>query len=82
MCNCLKQFLKNFTLRSDLFAAPATLRYSGEPAYESYCGGILSISLVIAFAAIFYSSFVNVLTKVIISASTDVETDPYNSLRV
>lgn len=70
--SCLKKFIKNFTLRSDLFAAPATLRYAGETTYESYCGGILSISLVIAFAVIFYSSFVDVLTKVIINASTDV----------
>ena len=69
---CIKNFFKNFTLRSDLFAAPATLRYSGEASYESYCGGILSISLVIAFAIIFYSSFVDVLTKVVITASTDV----------
>lgn len=72
MSKCVRQFFKNFALRSDLFAAPATMRYNGQSSYESLCGGILSIVLVIAFGAIFATSFINVLTKVTISSETDV----------
>lgn len=53
MCKCLKRVLKNFTLRSDLFAADATLRHKGESAYETMFGGILSILIVVGFAFIF-----------------------------
>ena len=53
MSNNLKQGIKAFVLRSDLFAAASTLRYKGEPAYETLCGGIFSIILVIFFVVVF-----------------------------
>lgn len=71
MLKCLKNILKNFTLRSDMFSASATFRYQGQTSYESLFGGVLSIAIVIAFAVIFYSSFVDVLNKVVITANTD-----------
>jgi hypothetical protein len=65
--------LKNFILRSDVFASQPILRYSGEPAYETICGGCLSIIIMLAFIAIFAGSFINVLTKVNIESSSETE---------
>ena len=56
-----------------MFAAQPTLRYGGESSFETLFGGVLSIILVVAFALIFYSSFVDVLTKINIVASNDIE---------
>ena len=70
---CCRNFLRNFVLRSDMFAAAPTMRYNGESSFESLCGGFLSIFLVIGFMAIFATSFIEVLTKVNISASTEEE---------
>ena len=56
-----------------MFAAQPTLRYGGESSFETLFGGVLSIILVVAFALIFYSSFVNVLTKINIISSNDIE---------
>ena len=70
---CFKNFVRNFVLRSDMFAAAPTLRYNGESSYESLFGGFLSMILVICFTAIFATSFINVLTKIEIEATTEVE---------
>lgn len=70
---CLKNICKNFVLRSDLFAAAPTLRMHGEPSYETTFGGCLSILLVCAFAAIFSTSFIEVLQKVNVTASLNLE---------
>lgn len=71
MLKCVKNVVKNFALRSDMFAAPATLRFGGQTSYESVFGGVLSLAIVIAFAVIFYSSFLDVINKVVITATTD-----------
>ena len=60
----LKQFARNFVLRSDMFAAQPTLRYAGQSSYETLFGGFLSIILVVAFMVIFSTTFYDVLTKV------------------
>ncbi len=69
----LKKFIKNFILRMDLFAAQPTLRYNGEGSYETVYGGCLSLLMMIGFAVIFYQSFYEVLNKVNISSSLNVE---------
>ena len=70
---CMKDFGRNFVLKSDLFAATPTLRYKGGSAYETVVGGCLSIILVICFILIFYNSFINVLYKVNVLSTVDVE---------
>ena len=70
--SCLKNFIQNFILKADLFAATATLRYSGGSSYETYVGGCVSLLMVIGFALIFYSSFIDVLTKVNVISSIDI----------
>ena len=65
----LKKFLREFVLRSDMFAASTTLRYKGQSSYETLFGGCFSILLVIGFGIIFYTSFYEVLTKVNITSS-------------
>lgn len=72
----IKKFIKDFILRSDMFAAQPTLRYGGQSSYETSYGGCLSILMVVGFAAIFYTSFINVLRKVNVTASTDVQVLP------
>ena len=69
---CIKDFTRNFALRSDLFAANPNLRYKGGSAYETVVGGCLSIILVLLFIFIFYNSFVNVLYKVNVLSTVDV----------
>ena len=72
MSKQFKKGFKAFILRSDLFAAAATLRYKGEPAYETLCGGIFSIILVIFFVVVFASQFIEILNKLEIEAKTEV----------
>ena len=69
----LKQFARNFVLRSDMFAAQSTLRYAGQSSYETIFGGILSIIMVLAFMVIFSTTFYDVLTKINVSSSNDIE---------
>jgi hypothetical protein len=57
----LKQFVKNFILRSDMFAAQTTVRFNGESSYETIFGGCFSILMVAAFIAIFATQFINVI---------------------
>ena len=79
MVKCLKDFFHKFILRADLFAATPTLRYGGEPAYETMVGGCVSLIMVIGFALIFYSSFLNVLNKVNVIATVDIEVIVFES---
>ena len=69
---CFKNFFKGLTLRSDMFAAPPTLRINGQPSYETYFGGCLSILLVILFMAVFSTSFIDVINKINVTASLDL----------
>ena len=71
-------FLKNSILRADLFAAPPIFRYKGEPAYETFFGGCLSILLIIGFASIFATSFLNILNKVNVEAIVEIENSPFH----
>lgn len=68
----LKNFIKSFILRSDMFAAQPTLRFNGESSYETLFGGCLSILLVIGFVGIFSTSFIKVLEKVNVTASLNL----------
>jgi hypothetical protein len=56
-----KKAIHNSVLRSDLLSSSASLRFGGEPEYESFCPGILSIILVSMFVAIFVIKFVSIL---------------------
>lgn len=78
--NCIKSLIKNFILRSDMFAASPSLRIHGQPSYETYFGGCFSIMLVIAFAAIFGTAFIEVLNKVNVTATLDTEVNATNIL--
>lgn len=71
--NVVKNCLKNFILRSDMFAAQPNLRFNGSGSYETIFGGCLSILLVIGFAIIFGQSFINVLNMVNVNASLNLE---------
>ena len=71
----LRKFIREFTLRSDMFAAAPTLRFNGQSSYETLFGGCFSILLVIGFAVIFGTSFIDVLNKVNISSVLDVEVE-------
>lgn len=73
MSGCFKKTAKAFVLRSDLFAADTTLRYNGEPAYETLCGGVFSIMLVIFFIVVFATSFIDILNKVVINSESDID---------
>lgn len=75
----LKQFLKSFTLRMDMLSAEPILRASGESAFETFCGGIFSIIIIIAFSIIFYNSFLSVIGKLEISYTQSLDDDPTSS---
>jgi hypothetical protein len=63
----IKDFFKGFILRMDMLSAQPILRANGESSFETYCGGTLSIIIMIAFSVIFYSSFLSVIGKLEIS---------------
>jgi len=65
ICTGLKQTI----MRCDLLACAPTLRVKGEPAYESVLGGFLSFVIMSLFIAIFFTSFLEVLNRVDISAT-------------
>lgn len=69
----VKNIARSFILRSDMFAAQPTLRFNGESSYETICGGCVSFIMVVGFIAIFSKSFVEVINKVNISATLNVE---------
>lgn len=78
----IKNFVKNFVLRSDMFAAQPTLRLNGQSSYETIFGGCLSILLVTAFAVIFSKSFIAVINKVDVSASLNLEVITFGYFRI
>lgn len=82
MLKCFKNIARSFVLRADMFAASASLRFNGETVYETIFGGLLSLAIVIAFAIVFYSSFLDVINKVVITATTDIEVFIISSFRL
>jgi hypothetical protein len=53
----------------DMLSAQPLLRAKGQSSYETFFGGIFSIVIIIAFAAIFYNTFLTVINKMEISYS-------------
>ena len=64
--------IREFILRFDLFSTDATLRYKGEPCYESIHCGLFSLVLIGLFIAMFASDVISVLTKQEITATTSL----------
>lgn len=61
--------VKQTIMRCDLLACSPTLRVRGEPAYESILGGFMSIAIMGFFIVVFFTSFLEVLNRVDISAT-------------
>lgn len=59
--NNFKRILGNFVKASDLLSHNVSLRYGGNPDYESYCTGMVSIIAVSFFIVIFIIKFLSVL---------------------
>eukprot|EP00919_Chromeraceae_sp_WS-2016_P018303 GHVR01043527.1.p1 GENE.GHVR01043527.1~~GHVR01043527.1.p1 ORF type:complete len:115 (-),score=4.17 GHVR01043527.1:4303-4647(-) len=68
--------IQNVILRMDLLSAKPTMRVRGESSYESYCGGCLSLILIITFVTIFAGSFINVIKKVEVIATLENNDNP------
>ena len=62
--------LKVVVYRADLFSSNTTLRMRGEPNYESICGGMVSLIIIIAFGSIFFGTFIEVITKATVNSKT------------
>ena len=77
MPSCCSIFA-NFFRTVDLFPTSTFLRYNGEAEYKTITGGIISISVLIVFVALFYAMGIRTAKKEIIISSTDTftETDP------
>lgn len=67
-----KKAIKNF----DLFSKEVSLRYDGEPEYETLIGGFCSIILIVVFISVFASTLTNTLDRRYINSSVTQYNEP------
>ena len=75
MLNLTKKFFREF----DMFNSPATLRTKGEPEARNTCAGIFSFLILLIFAYVFISQFIQTTNweniNSIATKSNNVEVD-------
>ena len=59
----------------DFFSSPASMRVRGSDSYETICGGIMSIGVIIFFISVFSTTIWNVLNKVDVQTTSDLLKD-------
>ncbi len=62
--------LKGIVYRFDLFATGSLLRIKGDSEYKTIVGGVVSISLMILLAIVFWNKIVATIDKLMITSAT------------
>lgn len=64
----LKKKIKEIIKKIDVFAQPATFRFSEQPEYASLTGGIVSIIMIVVFICIFANTVIGTINRQDISS--------------